>query len=66
MKNFWKWLSGAGFITPRFLREAISDSSGRKAHGIKVRIWAAAIFYLIVGMLLGYFILGSLWIGVSM
>ena len=41
------------FITPKFVREAIADRTGRKAHGIKVRIVASAIFYGAVGFVLG-------------
>lgn len=63
MRYFWEWLKGAGFITPRFLREVIADSSGRKAHGIKVRVWSAAIFYFAIGLLVGAFIVGGAWIG---
>ena len=53
MKAFFEWLGGAGFITPHFMRQVVADQSGRKAHGIKVRIWSAAIFYFVVGMAVG-------------
>ena len=41
------------FITPKFVREAIADHTGRKAHGIKVRIFAAAGFYALIGLAAG-------------
>ena len=41
------------FITPKIVREAIADRTGRKSGGIMVRIWAAAGFYTLVGFAVG-------------
>ena len=47
------------FITPKFVREAVADHTGRKANGIMVRIWAAAAFYLLLGFFVGFMIFGG-------
>ena len=44
------------FITPKFVRDCVADTTGRKAHGLMTRIIAAAVFYGLVGFIVGFFI----------
>ncbi len=41
------------FLTPKPVRDLIAAQTDRKAHGIMVRIWAAAAFYFIMGVATG-------------
>lgn len=42
------------FITPKFVRSMVADSTGRRQQGMMVRIWASAIFYGVLGLVLGF------------
>ena len=40
-------------LTPKPVRQAIASATGRTAGGVMVRLWAAAIFYSVIGAAVG-------------
>ncbi len=42
------------YVTPKELRDIVAELTDRKAHGIMVRIWTAAMFYGALGAAAGF------------